>query len=518
MDRSRRYRTSRMITILGKLSIAALILALAPLSPNGYSSVAAEDANDLISDDTATCIDCHMSVTPGIVSDWQRSRHAAATVARARTLPPQERRVSADVVPTHLATVSVGCAECHGQLTDGHSDAFEHNGYAIHVVVTPRDCAVCHPAEVEQYAQNLMSYAYPNLAENALYMQLVESGSGLQRLHGSTLETQPPSDTTYAEGCFYCHGTRVTVTGSETRDTELGTMEFPRLNGWPSQGVGRINPDGSRGCCSSCHTRHRFSIAMARKPATCAQCHKGPDVPAYKVYGVSKHGNLYAAQHAEWDFTAVPWIPGEHFSAPTCATCHVSLLVTGDGEIAAARTHRMNDRSAWRLFGLPYAHPHPRSANTTIIRNRAGLPLPTELTGEPVSEFLIDEVEMTARSGRMQRICGTCHSTSWIEPLFARTEHTIAETNAMTLAATDILQQAWEQGLASGPAQGGSPFDENIEKMWVAQWLFYANSVRFASAMVGADYGSFANGRWNLSENLRRMHDWLAIRTDAGSD
>ena len=49
--------------------------------------------------------------------------------------------------------------------------------------------------------------------------------------------------------------------------------------------------------------------------------------------------------------------------------------------------------------------------------------------------------------------------------------------------------------------------------MWVAQWLFYANSARFAAAMGGADYGTFANGRWHLSRNLREMHDWLQVRT-----
>ena len=41
------------------------------------------------------------------------------------------------------------------------------------------------------------------------------------------------------------------------------------------------------------------------------------------------------------------------------------------------------------------------------------------------------------------------------------------------------------------------------------QWLFYANSTRFASAMGGADYGVFANGRYHLSTNLQEMADWL---------
>ena len=34
------------------------------------------------------------------------------------------------------------------------------------------------------------------------------------------------------------------------------------------------------------------------------------------------------------------------------------------------------------------------------------------------------------------------------------------------------------------------------------QWLFYANSTRFASAMSGADYGVYANGRFFLASNV----------------
>jgi hypothetical protein len=30
----------------------------------------------------------------------------------------------------------------------------------------------------------------------------------------------------------------------------------------------------------------------------------------------------------------------------------------------------MNDRSSWRIFGI-YAHAHPRSPDTSIIKNKA---------------------------------------------------------------------------------------------------------------------------------------------------
>jgi len=499
----------------GVFALVSVVLwgAVLRASEGGERERPAGRPSDL-SEATEECIDCHSEVTPGIVVDWGRSRHAAVTVEEALARDPVERRISAEEIPQDLFAVSVGCAECHTRNSGKHADAFDHFGTEVHVIVTPSDCAQCHPEEVAQYSENLMSHARTNLAENALYGMLMETINGVQVFDGARLAHHPPDDRTGAESCFYCHGTRVGVTGLSARETDLGEVEFPVLSGWPNQGVGRANPDGSDGCCAACHTRHRFSIEVARKPETCSECHTGPDVPAFKVYSVSKHGNLYASLQSRWDFREVPWVPGRDFSAPTCAGCHVSLLATEEGEVIVPRTHRMNDRLPWRIFGLPYAHPHPISANTTGIVNGAGLPLPTELTGEVVEGFLIDPPEIEARRARMQRSCRQCHDSGWVDGQFERFEHAISEANRMTLPATQVLLKSWEGGLAEGPGAGGNPFDEPIEKMWVEQWLFYANSTRFASAMGGADYGVFADGRWALSKNLREMAAWWRERSE----
>ncbi len=468
-----------------------------------------------VSEATQACLDCHAQVTPGIVADWQKSLHANITPGSAMKKLALKRMISAAKVPQGVAGTVVGCAECHTVNPETHKDTFKHNGFQVHVVVTPKDCSICHPVEVAQYSKNIMSHAHGNLLNNPVYHNLVDTTDGVQDFDGTRTIYKPADAVTTAESCAYCHGTKVEVKGKEARETELGEMKFPVLSGWPNQGVGRINPDGSMGSCTSCHTRHRFSIAMARKPYTCAECHKGPDVPAYKVYMVSKHGNIYYSMGKDWNFDAVPWTVGKDFSAPTCATCHASLIVDQDGNVIAQRTHQMNDRSPWRIFGLIYAHPHPKSADTTIIKNKAGLPLPTELTGEPVSQYLIDSREMSKRRAAMEKVCLACHSTTWVKNQFARFEHTIETTNAMTLTATKILLKAWEMGAAKGLAQGDSIFNEAIEKMWVEQWLFFANSTRFASAMAGADYGAFANGRWYMSKNVQKMYDWLHFRLKA---
>ena len=459
-----------------------------------------------VSPATAECLGCHESVHPGIVADWEKSRHARTTPKTALAETEMRRRFSAKSAPEGTGDFSVGCAECHTQNPSSHKDTVSHNGYEIHPVVTPSDCAACHPEEKAQFGENIMAKAVKNLGENPVYAELVKAGSGPSRTKDGRLYFDAPEKQSSDGGCFSCHGTKVTVTGLETRDTDLGEMEFPRLSGWPNQGVGRVNPDGSEGSCAACHPRHRFSTESARSPKTCGQCHTGPDVPAYKVYTASKHGNIFDATGKNWNMDAVPWVVGRDFSAPTCASCHVSLVTDRDGTVIAKRSHRMNDRLEYRLFGVIYGHRHPVSPDTTIIRNADGLPLACDFEGRPATNFLISEKEAKTRRKSMSSVCGACHATGWTAGHFDRLDATVAETNAATLAATGIMRQAWEKGICRGLAQKSNPFDEPLERKWTRIWLFYANSTRFAAAMAGGgDYGVFADGRFQLNEALSGM-------------
>jgi len=464
-----------------------------------------------VSEATAECLDCHASSHPGIVKDWQNSRHAMITPKQALAAEGLTRKVSSQTIPAGLQTSSVGCAECHTLRPEAHADTFEHNGYDIHIVVSPDDCATCHAVEAEQYSKNLMANAFKNLDGNPLYHKLQVSINGRKVYQNGKITYEPANDDTKAETCYYCHGTQLKVTGTEVRDTELaGELEFPIIEGWPNQGVGRVNLDGSLGSCAACHTRHAFSIEMARKPYTCKECHVGPDVPAFKVYAASKHGNIYAAMHNSWDFKAVPWTIGQDFTAPTCAACHVSLLVNTDEEVVSERTHQMNNRLPWRIFGLVYAHPHPLSPDTTVIRNKDGQPLPTSLDGEFAAQYLIDEKEMDNRREAMQAACLNCHGTSWVKGQWRRFENTIRQTNADLASASSIMRDIWQKGLADFDT---NPFDEAIEKKWTDIWQFYANTTRFASAMgCGGDYGVYADGRYQLTQALLEMNDWRMVR------
>jgi len=412
-----------------------------------------------------------------------------------------ERRVSSDVLPENLRSVAVGCYECHSQNPSAHKDTFEHFGHEIHVVVSPDDCGVCHSVEAEQYSDSKKAHALNILDKNPVYQTLVESIIGVKEVKGDRMTHLEASEHTKGETCYACHGTIVTVEGMKTVSTDLGDIEVPDLTNWPNQGVGRANPDGSFGACTACHPRHSFSIEIARKPYTCAQCHLEPDVPAYNVYKESKHGNIFDSKKQAWNWDHVPWRVGEDFRAPTCAACHNSLIATPDDEVVVSRTHDFGARLWVRIFGVIYSHPQPKSGETYLIKNKDGLPLPSTFTGELASEYLIDRDEQTQRQNAMKKVCLSCHSTSWADRHFARLDTTLAETDRMVSAATQVLLNAWNEGFADP----SNPFDEVIEQKWIAQWLFYANSVRYASAMSGPDYASFKNGWWRLTKNLQEM-------------
>jgi len=488
----------------GTLRRSVLVLALLCVSP----AAAAAPASPPLSAASRECLDCHEEATPGIVADWRKSRHARVTMREALSRPDRERRVSAAAAPEGTEGYAVGCAECHTRNPDTHPDSVPHGDFRVHPVVTPRDCAACHPVEATEFEGNRMAHAHGNLMRNPLFRELVDQVVGIWSLEGKELRRRDPGEGARADACLSCHGTVVQVAGTETRDTATaGEMKFPVLSGWPNQGVGRVNPDGSLGSCAACHTRHAFSIEVARKPETCGTCHKGPDVPAYPVWSVSKHGVIVKSQGQGFDFDAVPWVPGRDFAAPSCAACHASLLSDSGGRTLAPRTHRYSDRLAWRIFGLPYGHRPPASPDTTGLRSPDGLPLPTSLANTP-SPGLIGEPEARDRERRLQGVCRSCHGESWVRGHFDRLHGVIEETNAQVLTATRLLQEAWKKGKALGPGRG-SPFDEPIERTWVEAWLFHANSTRFAAAMSGADYGVFADGRWWLTRTLHRMREWL---------
>ena len=201
-----------MKTVYTFLSIFSLTLIILLVPFAGFTQTDSLE----ISSDSQVCLSCHEGETPGIVGDWRNSNHAANSKS------------------------IIGCAECHTINPESHGDTFKHMGYEVHVVVTPNDCATCHPTEREQYADNIMANAYGNLMNNPVYLDLANNINMIDpRADAESV------DLTFQDSCLSCHGTKVYSAGLIELETSMGPLLFPDLKGWPNQGVGRINPDGT---------------------------------------------------------------------------------------------------------------------------------------------------------------------------------------------------------------------------------------------------------------------------------
>lgn len=80
--------------------------------------------------------------------------------------------------------------------------------------------------------------------------------------------------------------------------------------------------------CSSCHSRHKFSLEFARKPETCGICHSGERHSQTDVYFSTLHGLTYQAEGMEWDWggSVEEWHKKQEkqtHSVPLCITCHM---------------------------------------------------------------------------------------------------------------------------------------------------------------------------------------------------
>ncbi len=106
--------------------------------------------------------------------------------------------------------------------------------------------------------------------------------------------------------------------------------------------------------CDSCHTRHRFDAAEARRPEACITCHSGPPHPDDETYFASAHGKLYLAEGSDWDWSK-PLTKG-NYKAPTCAYCHME-----NGR------HQVADKSLWK-FGLREIN--PQTSKNKVLRKR----------------------------------------------------------------------------------------------------------------------------------------------------
>jgi formate-dependent nitrite reductase cytochrome c552 subunit len=162
----------------------------------------------------------------------------------------------------------------------------------------------------------------------------------------------PTNKADAVNGCWQCHGTIVKFKRDEKGEIiRTGAEGRPVIDAdtWPNSGIGRLNPDGSKGSCHACHSRHSFEAKLSRSPENCGKCHLGPDHPQMEIYNESKHGIAFYANRDKMALDKGSWVLGKNYSAaPTCASCHISSYMTTNG-VAVANNHDVGERISWTL-------------------------------------------------------------------------------------------------------------------------------------------------------------------------
>ena len=365
------------------------------------------------------CVECHRVKTPGIYHDWKASVHAK---------------------------VGVDCDKCHRANTEEAvlKSHLQYDQRTISGVVTPINCQGCHPKEAEQYAKSKHANTHAIMWKVDYWLN-DNMNNQIERV----------------TGCYACHGTVVDVIDGK-----------PKAGTWPNVGVGRINPDGSKGSCSSCHTRHRFSIVEARKPEACDQCHLGPDHPQIEIYNESKHGTIYHAEGHQWNWNPDNrwWQAGKDFRAPTCAACHMSAA-TG-----VPKSHDVTERLSWET-----------QAPLTVR--------PSEFKPFPAS------TDWETERQKMQQVCLQCHSKTWTDHHYQNFDNVVENYNNLYFKPIKvIIDKLYEDGKLSKQ----SYFDEALEWEFYEFWHHEGRRARMGASMMAPDY-AWWHGFYELKHRFNHI-------------
>ena len=345
------------------------------------------------------CLTCHDTVTAGVVKDWKESKHHGA---------------------------GVDCYTCHSAANKGNRpDVKDHNGFKIVVLVTPKDCQACHAREGAEFLAS-------RHADAAKFI------GSLDNMLGEIIGGGPAANS----GCKQCHGSNVVTLKDKPGELDPNT--------WPNTGIGRINPDGSKGSCTACHSRHAFSIAQARAPEVCGKCHIGPDHPQLEVWQESKHGARYYEEIAQGKTLNVnkpagKWLPGRDYSAgPTCASCHISATPS------QPTTHDVGARISWTL--------------------------------RPAISTKVDDWEKKRAS--MQDVCAQCHGPNYTKAFYSQFDALVnLYNNKFATPAKTIMDK-----LTASKKLTDQPFDAKIKWIYYELWHHEGRRARHGAAMSGPDY------------------------------
>jgi len=367
---------------------------------------------------TGKCAECHARTQYSVVHEYEMSMHARK---------------------------NVNCLECH-QPAAGQEKK-DHHGFVITSQVTPGNCRSCHENIYQQFLRS--RHAAPAWAaiygekgltpEQVNFSEQYQPGGTKRPPHPFT-QLEGPSAMT--SGCEQCHS------------------------------VGRPNADGTIGNCTACHSRHTSSVALARLPSTCAQCHMGPDHSQIEIYEESKHGVMFQAQEHLLNLSAPPkTLTTRDMFVPTCATCHMSGI-NGIGV-----THDPSERLSYYLANAISDHRPNWQAN----------------------------------QARMKQVCSQCHTPALIERVYLQADKVVENTNDRVTEAKNLVDGLRKEGVLSGP-----PFSNPIDFTYFDLWHYDGRTSKHGAFMGGADFVQWHGNYPMLQKMVQLKADAEQLRREHG--
>jgi hydroxylamine dehydrogenase len=421
----------------------------------------------------ASCLACHGTVTAYVVSEWERSKHHEN---------------------------GIGCFDCHGS-DPSNPAAYEHNGQIISAIVSPKQCARCHADVVKEYEGSIHSKSgliaqagtslgggsYWNIAASVLGWIPWDFDHGMLKKPGEVLtlgdqpityEGKPVEDKYWPDlknnpaldwgnyptgldkpeksvkdsiqvfadwGCLWCHGSTVRI-----KDKTKTSVTFVSET-YPTNGAGRVNPDGSLGSCAACHTAHSTDLSVARSPNTCGRCHESEDHPNFEAYLRSMHGGIYFSTQQKADYGKAGAVPGKDYYGPTCATCHMGAIYDA-GKMIYPPTHDPSSICMWKFgswrttFIRKQGMLHPDVGEVWIkVDPNKGVSLVDKNTEGATKIAISYPSDGFENRKRAMAECNQCHSKQWTGNFFAVADSSIYmldHIRAMTFDIEKALQQA----------------------------------------------------------------------------
>jgi hydroxylamine dehydrogenase len=399
------------------LVIAFALIIAAFLVQRARPRIEVEQPNPQFVRATGKCAECHAHQQYSVVHEFEMSKHAEK---------------------------SVTCLDCH-QPAQGQQKK-DHNGFVITTQMTSGNCRPCHEQIYQEFVRSRHAAASwaAVMGEKGLTAEqvaLAEKYNPGYVKRPANILAQQEGLSSIAAGCAQCHA------------------------------IGKPNEDGTLGNCTSCHTRHTSSVAIARLPNTCGQCHMGPDHSQIEIYEESRHGVLFAAQERQLNLNASPKsLTTRDMFVPTCATCHMS-----------------------GLNGQKVTHD----------------------PGERLSFYLADAIskkrpDYSMAQANMKQLCNQCHSRSLIDRVYIQAEAVVSATNDKVQKAQDLVTALRKDGVLAS-----QPFQKPIDFLLFDLWHYDGRTSKHGAFMGGADFVQW-HGNYELlkkqvqleamAEDLRARH------------